>query len=141
MLVVDDDPMDAGLTVASLREAGVEAPVVVVDGADAAADRLIGRGRSADHLTHPPPRLVLLAWSVAGVRSEELLRRVRATPGLRRIPVIVLASPASPAECARAYDAGATSCIEKPLSFSEAAEVARGIRDYWLDLNTDPPDD
>jgi CheY-like chemotaxis protein len=141
VLLVDDDPMDVGLAVAALREAGVEQRVAVVDGGAAALDYLFGRGRYADRLAHPLPRLVLLDWTMPDVSGADVLRQLKATPALRRIPVVVLASSGCPEECDRSYDEGANSCLVKPISFSGFAETARRIRDYWLRLNADPPTD
>jgi two-component system response regulator len=51
------------------------------------------------------------------------------------VPVVVLTSSAEPREVAQCYQAGANSCIRKPIEFREFAEALRTTGRYWLELN------
>ena len=51
------------------------------------------------------------------------------------MPVVVLTSSAEPRELAQCYQAGANSCVRKPIEFREFAETLRAIGRYWLGLN------
>lgn len=80
-----------------------------------AASRDEALARATDHV----PDLVLLDLPMPGQASLELLSALHAKPGLRQIPVIVLASASDRARLLRAFDAGAVDCIGKPCAPEE----------------------
>jgi len=132
ILLVDDDRMDAELTMAALRAAELTCHIEVVHGGQAALDRLGARRQAV-------PQLVLLDLKMPGIDGFEVLRRVKAAPPLRRLPVVVLTSSREESDLVRSYDTGANSYLVKPASFEGFVELARRIRDYWLALNVAPP--
>lgn len=69
----------------------------------------------------------------------EVLRQVKATPLVRRIPVIIMTSSREEADRALSYDHGANSYLMKPVSFNGFLDVVGAIRAYWLTLNLGPP--
>ena len=66
-------------------------------------------------------------WSSSFPKLDglEVLRTLRASPRTAPVPVVVLASSAEPREVAQCYQAGANSCIRKPVEFREFAETMR----------------
>ena len=102
-------------------------------------DYLFGVGTYADREARPLPDIVLLDLKMPGVDGFEVLRRVKAAPPLRRIPVIVLTSSKEEGDRATAYDAGANSYLLKPVSFSGFLDVVRKVETYWIELNVPPP--
>ncbi len=67
-----------------------------------------------------------------------MIRTLRASPRTATVPVVVLSSSAEPREVAQCYQAGANSCIRKPIEFRELAETLRTLGRYWLRLNAAP---
>jgi CheY-like chemotaxis protein len=65
---------------------------------------------------------------------------MRQHASLRRLPVVVLTSSDEPSDITAAYDLGANSYIVKPRGLAELGEVARRLREYWLELNAAPPE-
>jgi CheY-like chemotaxis protein len=73
------------------------------------------------------------------VDGFDVLRQIKSTPVVRRIPVVVLTSSWEEGDRALSYENGASSYLVKPVSFAGFLKVVGTIRDYWLTLNVGPP--
>lgn len=82
------------------------------------------------------PGLILLDIKLPRIDGLTVLRHIKATAGLRRVPVVVLSSSAQPRDVRAAYDLGANSYLVKPSRFAELCDLAGRLHDYWLALNT-----
>jgi len=85
--------------------------------------------------------LILLDLKLPGMGGLEVLKRLKQTPKICRIPVIILSSSADEGDRAMSYDNGANSYLVKPVSFDGFLQVVKNISDYWLTLNMRPPID
>lgn len=139
ILLVDDARLDVELALDAFRELQLTGQVDVAIGGQEALDRLLGQGAFADRLAAPLPDLVLLDLKMPGIDGFEVLRRSKAAPATKRIPVIVLSSSTEDRDRARAYDLGANSYLVKPISIDGFLETIRLVRDYWLGLDVGPP--
>lgn len=86
------------------------------------------------------PNLVLLDLKLPGIDGFEVLRQIKSTPLLKRMPVVILTSSKEEGDRALSYDTGANSYLVKPVSFDGFLGVVREISNYWLTLNVAPPD-
>ena len=68
-----------------------------------------------------------------------MLERIKAEPGLRRIPVVMLTTSNREEEVLRSYDLGVNSYVTKPVQFEELTEKLTHIVSFWLATNTPPP--
>jgi CheY-like chemotaxis protein len=135
LLLVEHDPLEAELLLRTLAElAGPDRVGVARDGEEA-LDWLLGRGGYRQRLGGLLPRLVLLELRLPRLDAVEILRTLRASPRTATVPVVVLSSSADPREVAQCYQAGANSCIRKPIEFREFADTLRATGRYWLTLN------
>ena len=132
--------MDVELTLDAFREARLNDTVHVASTGEQALDYLFGRGDFGDRERHPMPDLVLLDLKLPGIDGQEVLRQVKATPGLRRLPVVVLTSSREQRDRLECYDHGVNSFLVKPISFDGFMEVVREVHAYWLGLNVPPTD-
>jgi DNA-binding response OmpR family regulator len=87
----------------------------------------------------PLPSLVLLDLKLPGIDGFEVLRQIKSTAMLKRLPVIILTSSKEEGDRALSYDNGANSYLVKPVSFDGFLDVVRKIEGYWLSLNVAPP--
>ncbi len=139
ILLIEDNRMDIELTLDAFREAHLKNIIHVTKNGQEALDYLFGRDQFSDRETHPLPGLILLDLKLPGIDGFEVLRQIKATPLLKRLPVIVLTSSKEEGDRALSYDIGANSYLVKPVSFDGFLGVIRQIEGYWLTLNVAPP--
>jgi two-component system response regulator len=125
LLVVEHDPLEAELLLRTLAGIAAGARIGVARDGEEALDWLLGRGGYRQRLGGPLPRL----------DAVEILRTLRASPRTATVPVVVLSSSSEARELAQCYQAGANSCIRKPIEFPEFADTLRATGRYWLGLN------
>ena len=139
ILLVEDNRMDVELTLDAFHEAKLVNTIHVASNGQEALDYLYGRGRYVDRLAFPMPNLVLLDLKLPGIEGFEVLRQVKSTPILKRLPVVILTSSKEEGDRALSCDQGANSYLVKPVSFEGFLSVVRQINGYWLSLNVAPP--
>jgi CheY-like chemotaxis protein len=140
ILLVEDNRMDVELTLDAFNEAKLQNTIYVASDGKEALDYLFGQGQYADRQTYPKPNLVLLDLKLPGIDGFEVLRQIKSTPILKRLPVVILTSSKEEGDRALSYDHGANSYLVKPVSFDGFLGVVRQIEGYWLSLNVAPPE-
>jgi two-component system, response regulator len=136
VLLVEDNPTDAELTVRALREHGFANRIRLArDGAEA-LEFLFGCGEKSSPVSRP--RLILLDLRLPKVNGLEVLERVRADPRTRHMPVVVLSSSGEDPDLESASNLGANAYVVKPVSFEDFIEAVRDISLYWLLVNHGP---
>lgn len=139
ILLVEDNRMDVELTLDAFHEAKLLNTIHVAANGHEALDYLFGRGQYADRNAFPLPNLILLDLKLPGIDGFEVLRQIKSTPILKRLPVVILTSSKEEGDRALSYDRGANSYLVKPVSFDGFISVVRQIDGYWLSLNVTPP--
>jgi two-component system, response regulator len=139
LLLVEDDPLEAELLLRPLRELAEPGRIGLARDGEEALDYLLGRGAYRHRLGGVLPLLVLLELKLPRLDGVEVLRTLRASPRTTTVPVVILTSSAESREVAQCYQAGANSCVRKPIEFREFAETVRTLGRYWLRLNRAAP--
>jgi len=139
ILLVEDNKMDVALTLDAFREARLSNKIHVAVNGEEAIHYLLGEGKFADREKFPLPNIILLDLKMPGIDGMEVLRRVKSTNGIKRIPVIILTSSKEEGDRAMSYDLGANSYLVKPISFEGFLDVVKKVTDYWIALNVEPP--
>ncbi len=135
ILLVEDNPDDAELTMRALARRKLANRVVwVKDGAEA-LDYLFARGGYATRNVADRPRVVLLDLKLPKVDGLEVLRQIRAEEVTRTIPVVVLTSSTEDSDKNQAWRSGTNSYICKPVEYSDFQQVVEELGMYWLLLN------
>lgn len=139
ILLVEDNPADAEMTMDSLLEARLVNPVQwVKDGAEA-IDFLFGHGADSG-AENKRLRLVLLDLRLPRVNGHDVLRAIRADERTRLLPVVVLTSSHEEIDVVRAYDLGANSYLVKPVESESFMKAVGELGLYWMLLNRSPGD-
>jgi two-component system, response regulator len=138
ILLVEDNPLDAELTMTALKSERVANNITWVKDGEQALDYLFRRGAFADR-ADVPPRLVLLDLKMPKVGGIEVLRAIKSDERTRRIPVVVMTSSEEESDVAKTYDLGVNSYVVKPLDFNALADVTRQAGYYWLAINRAVP--
>ncbi|HEY4773215.1 MAG TPA: phosphate regulon transcriptional regulator PhoB [Xanthobacteraceae bacterium] len=88
----------------------------------------VARGDEADlRLKENPPDLAVIDWMLPGLSGIELIRRLRARPETRQLPVIMLTARGEEAERVRGLATGADDYIVKPFSVPELLARIRAL--------------
>ena len=72
------------------------------------------------------------------VQEQNVLEQLKATPDLRRIPVIILSSSRADRDITESYDRYANGYITKPDEFGAMRDVVEAIEDFWFGAATLP---
>ena len=138
ILLVEDNPDDAELTVLAFRNSRIANEIVVArDGAEA-LDYLFGSGKYAGN-PQELPAVVILDLNLPKVPGIEVLKRIRGTPRTALLPVVVLTTSIEDKDVFGCYRNGCNAYVQKPVSFDEFLDAAGKLGLFWLVLNVLPP--
>lgn len=137
ILLAEDDPKDVELTLSALAEHNLANEVVVArDGAEA-LDYLQCSGPFAGR-TRGNPAVVLLDLKMPRIDGLEVLRRVKADPALKSVPVVVLTSSREDRDLAACYELGVNAYVVKPVEFADFIAAVKGLSVFWALINEPP---
>jgi len=139
VLLVEDNPDDEALTLRALKKNNILNEVVVARDGVEALDYLLGSNGKSGRIRLDQLAVVLLDLKLPKVNGLEVLRRLRADPRTKRLPVVVLTSSKEEKDLVSAYDSGANSYVQKPVEFAEFVKAAGHLGLYWLVTNAAPP--
>ncbi len=138
ILVVEDDPLDREMIELAFKRAAIKSPVVTVTDGQEALDYLQAQGQFRERHPEDLPAVIVLDLDMPRMDGFEFLRRVKPTPDLAAIPVVVLTTSEFDKDLSQSYALGAKSCITKPGDFERLVEVARAVHEYWCEINRAP---
>jgi two-component system, response regulator len=138
VLLVEDNPYDAELTLRALKKQGLaHKSLTCTDGVEA-LDFLFGQGNYAGRNLAERPKVIFLDLKLPRISGLEVLERVKSDDRTRTIPVVVLSSSQEEQDITRSYDLGVNSYTVKPVEFEKFFQVVAELGLYWLTLNQVP---
>jgi len=136
ILLVEDNPADARLTLETLKEEKLNNKLnVVKDGVEALA-YLRQEGEFTNAVR---PDLILLDLNLPRKDGREVLSEIKNNPKLKTIPIVVLTVSEAEKDIFAAYNLHANCYISKPLDLYQFSKVVRAIQDFWLTIVKLPP--
>ena len=139
ILLVEDNPDDEEFTLRALHRANVSNPIVVTRDGSEAVDYLFGQNHYAGRDMSSMPGVVLLDLKLPKLSGIDVLRRIRADPLTRLIPVVILTSSNEDEDMLNSYESGANSYVRKPVEFAAFANAVARLGVYWMLLNEPAP--
>ncbi len=138
ILLVEDNPNDAELTMEALHEYRIANSVVTAEDGEEALDYLYCRGKYADR-PRGNPAVILLDLKLPKVDGHEVLRAIRADDTLKLIPVVVLTSSHEEKDLIQSYGNGANAYVVKPVDFHDFIDAVKELGAFWGMVNSPPP--
>ena len=139
ILLVEDNPDDEALTLRAMKKNNIANEIAVArDGAEA-LEYLFGTGAHAGRDLSKMPGIILLDLKLPKLDGLEVLRRLRADPRTKLIPVVILTSSKEEQDMISGYELGCNSYVRKPVDFNQFVQAAGNLGMYWLVLNEPPP--
>jgi two-component system, chemotaxis family, response regulator Rcp1 len=129
ILLVEDSPSDADLTMESFSDSKVINNLhLVVDGMEA-LDFLYKRGK---HTEAVRPDLILLDLNLPKKNGMEVLEEIKENRDLKTIPVVILTTSSAEQDILKSYKLHANSYMTKPVDFEQFVLVIKSIENFWL---------
>jgi len=137
VLLVEDNPDDAELTLRALSASVSAERLLQVDDGVKALEALFGEGGVASRGDRFP-RLILLDLKLPKVDGLEVLRRLKSDQRTQAIPVVVLTSSKEERDINESYRLGVNSYLVKPVGFDDYVAAVREAGKYWMGINQPP---
>ena len=138
ILLAEDSPQDAEMTLSALSSYHLHNNVVVVSDGEQALDYLYARGKFAGR-TDGHPLLVLLDLKMPKVDGLEVLRAIKSDETLRALPVVMLTASREEQDVVKSYQLGVNAYVVKPVGFQKFVEAVKQIGAFWTVHNEPPP--
>jgi CheY-like chemotaxis protein len=138
ILLAEDDPCEAKLTLGALEECTKANDVFVVQNGEEVLDYLYCRG-TFEARAGGNPVTVLLDLKMPKIDGLEALKIIKTDERLKTIPIVMLTSSRQPADLARCYEYGANSYVVKPMESDQFAKVLNQMGTFWTTVNEPPP--
>lgn len=138
ILLVEDNPNDAEMTLRALKKSHVANRVIHLKNGAEALDFFYGRGDFEGRDVNSVPKVVLLDLKMPKVDGIEVLRDLKANERTKMIPVVVLTSSKEDPDIKTCYELGVNSYIVKPVGFENFLKAVSELGFYWLLLNQNP---
>ena len=135
ILLVEDNPHDAELTIRALRKANLANQLIHLSDGAQALDFLFARGMYADRNVGNRPKVILLDIKMPKVDGIEVLRQLKLNNATRTIPVVIMTSSKEEQDVLTSYDLGVNSYVVKPVDFEGFAKAVSELGFYWLITN------
>jgi two-component system, chemotaxis family, response regulator Rcp1 len=136
ILLVEDSPSDATLTIEALEAGKVANKLKLVEDGVEAMAYLKREGKYAKAVR---PDLIMLDLNLPRKDGREVLAELKNDPELKTIPIIVLTTSRSDKDILQSYQLNANCYITKPVDFQQFIDVVKTIEKFWLTIVTLPP--
>ena len=138
IILIEDNPFDAELTLRALQSRGLARGVKVFsDGVEALeylfslTNRKPATGDGSSQL----PRVIFLDLKLPKMSGLEVLSQIKKDESTRLIPVVMLTSSQEKSDVAESYQLGVNSYMVKPVEYDEFSEAVGDLGRYWLRRN------
>lgn len=138
ILLVEDNPNDAELTLRALGKQNLGGKVLLVKDGVEALDYLFATGPYSQRNLSDMPKVILLDLKLPKINGFEVLQAIKSDERTRLIPVVMLTSSAEEQDINECYHLGVNSYIVKPLDYSKFVEALTELGNYWLTINVLP---
>ncbi len=138
ILLVEDNPNDAEMTIRSLKKHHLTNKLTWLEDGAKAVDFLFAKGEYSGRDVKNTPKVIFLDLKLPKIDGLEVLEKIKSDEQLSTIPVVVLTSSKEEQDVVKSYHLGVNSYIVKPVEFENFAKAIAEAGLYWLVTNTSP---
>ena len=138
ILLVEDNPNDAELTIRALKKSKLANNLFHVKDGAQALDFIFAKGEFSSRKMESKPKLILLDLKLPKVDGLEVLMQIKSNELTKLIPVVMLTSSKEQKDIIESYNLGVNSYIVKPVEFEKFVQAVSELGLYWLLYNQAP---
>ena len=138
ILIIEDNPNDAELTIRALKDKNVSNNIIVLEDGQEALDYLFCKKKYKDRNFNNKPKVILLDLKLPKVNGLEVLKELKSKDQTKTIPVVMLTSSTEENDLVESYKLGVNSYLVKPVDFNKFSESIENLGFYWILLNKAP---
>jgi CheY-like chemotaxis protein len=137
VLLVEDNPHDAELTIDALMEHEFSRLIELAKDGEEALDYLFSGGKYFATI-RTKPDLIILDLKLPKIGGLEVLGRIKSDPALKQIPVVIFSSSREEQDVNESYDMGVNAYVVKPVNFDEFNNALTNLSRFWSQVNEFP---
>jgi two-component system, response regulator len=138
ILIVEDNPQDAELTIRALRKNKLANKIHIAEDGAEALDFIFCDGKYSNRNFENPPKVIFLDLKLPKVNGLEVLQKIKLNPLTKSLPVVMITSSREDPDIKKAYELGVNSYVVKPVNFDEFLNAMSHTGLYWLLVNETP---
>jgi two-component system response regulator len=138
ILLVEDNPADAELTLRALRKNNLANRIYHAKDGEEALEFIFDPKTFSEYQAKSMLKVILLDLKLPKVNGIEVLERIKSDERTKTIPVVVLTSSREDSDLEKCYELGVNSYIVKPVEFENFVKAVSDLGFYWLLLNQIP---
>jgi len=138
ILLVEDSPGDAKLTIYALENAHVANRIIHLKDGDEALEYIFATGAYSHRNKENTPVIILLDLKMPKVNGIEVLKKIKSDENTKNVPIIIFTSSQLASDVIKCYSLGANSFVVKPYDYSKFEQIIKEISSYWLMINHFP---
>jgi CheY-like chemotaxis protein len=140
IVVADDDADDRMMIKDAFEESKLSNPVDFVEDGIQLLEYLNREGKFAHLKGQPYPGFILLDLNMPRMDGRTVLKEIRASEQLHRIPIVILTTSKAEQDIIKTYNLGVNSFICKPVSFDKLVDIVKTVGHYWIEIVALPPE-
>lgn len=138
ILIVEDNPQDAELTIRAMRKNNLANNLYVVEDGEEALDFIFCKGKYSNRSFAQPPKVIFLDLKLPKISGLEVLQEIKSNPLTKSMPVVMVTSSREDPDIRKAYELGVNSYVVKPVNFEDFLSAMSQTGLYWLLVNEPP---
>jgi two-component system, response regulator len=138
ILLIEDNPSDAELTIRALRKSNIADTLLHLQDGEEALEYIFATGKYTGRNINDIPKVILLDVKMPKISGLEVLKKIKSDERTRIIPVVLLTSSKENNDIQEGYNLGVNSYIVKPVDFDNFIKAVADVGLYWLLVNQSP---